>query len=466
MVFTKNFFTLLAVCLFMLYTSVSDVHAGTYTAASCSYEDVSSVIDSASPGDTINVPSGSCTWTSGLSINKGINLFGAGIGNTTIKNGRVDHGYLIGYNPSDWTLNTPFRISGFTFDLDDNGHGISLGSSYKEAPFTVQTKVRIDHNKFINAATLNYQALRNTCTMNGVFDNNITDGVWYPVRNLTGNGTTANQSWYQYRYPNWNMGNSYTFFYEDNQFLDLRDGENVDSVLMNGQNSAHYVVRYNTITCYKGSQNLIDFHGFQNDNPDMYGCFGAEIYGNDITSVEGSGTITLAAARSGKSMIFYNSGNTTGTYDSHYYVNAGGDEYNCPPDYKTEQLIHDSYIWGNKKNKSSAMDNIYSGTQCDCNGLENIPTVNRDYFEDLDPVGITCGTLGNLPATCTVGQGYWATEQSCSGLTGMVGANPTTPISGTLYKCTSTNTWTEYYTPYTYPHPLREPSPPQRFRFD
>jgi len=36
----------------------------------------------------------------------------------------------------------------------------------------------------------------------------------------------------------------------------------------------------------------------------------------------------------------------------------------------------------------------------------------------------------------------------------MVGKNPTTPISGTLYKCTATNTWTAYYTPYAYPHPL------------
>jgi len=34
------------------------------------------------------------------------------------------------------------------------------------------------------------------------------------------------------------------------------------------------------------------------------------------------------------------------------------------------------------------------------------------------------------------------------------GASAAYPINGTLYKCTSTNTWTSYYTPYTYPHPL------------
>lgn len=69
--------------------------------------------------------------------------------------------------------------------------------------------------------------------------------------------------------------------------------------------------------------------------------------------------------------------------------------------------------------------------------------------------GVGCGTLASRPATCTTGVGYWATNQSCSDLTGLVGKSPTTPISGTLYKCTATDTWTSYYTPYTYPHPLR-----------
>ena len=69
--------------------------------------------------------------------------------------------------------------------------------------------------------------------------------------------------------------------------------------------------------------------------------------------------------------------------------------------------------------------------------------------------GVGCGTLANRPETCTTGVGYWATNQKCDDLTGMVGVNPSIPISGTLYKCTSTNTWEPYYTPYTYPHPLR-----------
>ncbi|MDP3996220.1 MAG: LamG-like jellyroll fold domain-containing protein [bacterium] len=68
--------------------------------------------------------------------------------------------------------------------------------------------------------------------------------------------------------------------------------------------------------------------------------------------------------------------------------------------------------------------------------------------------GVGAGTLANRPSTCTVGVGYWATNQT-SILADVVGDNPTTSISGTLFKCTAPNTWTAYYTPFTYPHPVR-----------
>ena len=60
------------------------------------------------------------------------------------------------------------------------------------------------------------------------------------------------------------------------------------------------------------------------------------------------------------------------------------------------------------------------------------------------------------PATCTIGVGYWATDQDCTTVADAnCGVDPATPISGTLYRATETNTWTLFYQPYTYPHPLR-----------
>jgi hypothetical protein len=46
------------------------------------------------------------------------------------------------------------------------------------------------------------------------------------------------------------------------------------------------------------------------------------------------------------------------------------------------------------------------------------------------------GTIAARPATCTVGVGYWATDEQ------------------KFYKCNSTNVWTLHYQPLTYPHPL------------
>ncbi len=62
-------------------------------------------------------------------------------------------------------------------------------------------------------------------------------------------------------------------------------------------------------------------------------------------------------------------------------------------------------------------------------------------------VGTGSGTLAARPSTCIRGVAYWATDQGSWNQSGSGG-------QGELFVCTTTNTWTVYYTPYTYPHPL------------
>jgi hypothetical protein len=94
------------------------------------------------------------------------------------------------------------------------------------------------------------------------------------------------------------------------------------------------------------------------------------------------------------------------------------------------------------------------------NGSSTRVLANRDYYAEVSQsaqtsatspfngtVGTGYGALANRPTTCTTGVGYWATDQGSWNQSGSGG-------QGQLFICTSTDTWTLHYTPYTYPHPL------------
>lgn len=90
------------------------------------------------------------------------------------------------------------------------------------------------------------------------------------------------------------------------------------------------------------------------------------------------------------------------------------------------------YEWNNAHN-SSTVSAIAS------NNPQHV-SANRDYYDWTGSFngssGVGTGALSARPATCTAGVGYWASD------------------TNTLYQCTSANTWSAHYAPYTYPHPL------------
>jgi len=194
--------------------------------------------------------------------------------------------------------------------------------------------------------------------------------------------------------------------------------------------------------------------------------FGAEIYGNQVS--HGSYAMIFWKQRSGQSLVFLNNATTTTTPGLTAYTSEA---CSSPVNYTALKVTHNSYWWGSRKNLTGALFDAQATGGLDANGLIGIPKLGRDIFSDSSTPGVSSGTLANRPATCTVGQGYWATNQSTTSLSGMVGVNPATPIMGTLYRCIATNRWEAYYTPYTYPHPLRNeadsissPPPPTNLR--
>jgi len=112
-----------------------------------------------------------------------------------------------------------------------------------------------------------------------------------------------------------------------------------------------------------------------------------------------------------------------------------------------QQGLEPVYAWGNTYNNLRQLD-----------VASNYPTIqeNRDFYNHKTPfdgtVGVGVGRLADRPKTCTPGVAYWATDQ------GEWDSTHEGP-DGQLYVCNAPNTWSFYYRPYAYPHPLVSGSP-------
>jgi hypothetical protein len=107
----------------------------------------------------------------------------------------------------------------------------------------------------------------------------------------------------------------------------------------------------------------------------------------------------------------------------------------------TTATLYNLPAW-NGVSRNANLDFFATNMACEPNGCTNLTS------------GVGWGTLAQRPASCTAGPGgtygisptgsygvgYWATDANNG--------------NGVLYVCTATNTWTQIYTPYVYPHPL------------
>jgi len=413
---------------------------------------VQAAINSANSGDTINVPAGNCTWTSTLVITKSLTLQGAGIGNINITSSVGTGNTLITYTPASPANDAVFRITGFTFNSNSNSGIITLLTD----SLIPQTKIRIDHNAFTNLVTAE-PVLQIFGQFYGVVDNN-TFGNGPHVENF---GLWS--GWENWTYFTFDYGSSKCLYYEDNTIR-------TDDTLFTGGNGGRYCLRYNTITSDPRTQGSWGLYPFLDAHGNMgpggnYGTMGIEVYGNNLTMInDASPGYNFIDHRGGKGLVFWNKVNLNYGGD----IQGGGpreehaDTENPPANNVidgTPQHVNNAYYWNNRETKG-----LFSM------GLgENIGSTliaeNTDFFNMVVPFngasGMGCGTLAARPMTCIIGVGYWATNQSCSTVDSTnVGANVAAPINGTLYKCTAPNTWAAYYTPYTYPHPLRAEAVP------
>lgn len=324
---------------FVLFSiaGVSSIHAqGTYTAADCNESSVNAVINgpthTAVNGDTINIPSGSCTWTnstapytSGIPVNVGITILGAGTANSGTGTFGAGSGLTttIIDNGGNSTNQPLFYISGQTY-----GQTVTLGNLII-SPLTSGTalwspidvigictasgcpQIRLT-NLNLNAWTGgtgnnstwlalvdNFFGVIDHSTWNNAVMANVNHSGWLGV------GQYGDNSWAQ---PD-SFGTANALFFENNLITGTGGTEDSDkSDTFADTGGARIVVRYNEYTA--AQESISYFHGTETTGRPRGGRQ-MEVYGNVVTCV-GNCVGVISTIRSGTGLLYDNTVTVTG----------------------------------------------------------------------------------------------------------------------------------------------------------
>jgi hypothetical protein len=333
---------------------------GTYTAASCSQSAVNALINgpthTAVDGDTINIPSGSCTWTSGISVPAGIgvSIIGAGSGSTTIVDSYTGSSSLFYFQPRYGASLS--RISSLTLSPQPGLSSNSLG-----APLAFQgtctasgcPNIRVDHLVFPASpswASLTQPSSTMVVTDNvfGVLDHNSlylnsSGGEYYEFVNFN---NSAWQGVGQYGDNSWastdSFGTSQALYIENNNFQLTGNGNLFPITEAEGgfgftnEGGGRVVCRFNTAV---GLRSMCVNHGTES-NGRPRGARQMEFYKNSMSCPSSSypgcwnnGMLTGAGVRSGSLLAIGNS-----------FTGRGINSFASAVEYRVQQNI--STPWG------------------------------------------------------------------------------------------------------------------------
>jgi hypothetical protein len=242
----------------LLFAASGAAQAATINAASASRSDVASAIASAVDGDTVVIPAGTASWTSGLVLTKGITLMGQTTTNPVAKT--ADDQTIIlddvargpGGTPIIWVQGASgktYRVSGITFrvgaltESNYNG-GIRLSGNASDASSNSHA-IRVDNCHFDD---LKYQNdnINVMAAIYGVIDHNVFDfrgnaceALYVTMGNWGGSGSYGDGSWADLPY----YGSEKFVFFEDNCVNNTTGNEFAGDI--DDSRGGRWVCRYN-----------------------------------------------------------------------------------------------------------------------------------------------------------------------------------------------------------------------------
>ncbi len=409
----------LSVVLILSAIFCTETRANTITAATCSQTDVANAVSQAAAGDTVVIPAcaSGVSWTTTLTVSKGITLQGQGIGQTVlIDNVPKGNSSCGGAAPMlSVSGSTFFRVTGFTLQgsapdtyVCQPGHLTISGSSQS---------FRVDHIAFANQQTV---GIRTSGTLWGVIDHCAFQGG-HKNGILVENSGYGDSSWAS---PT-NLGSQQFIFVETNTFT---DPSAVGAGAIDVDGGGRVVFRYNTAS-------FIATHGTETSGR-FRGVRAFEIYNNTFTAVQNS-QYTAIFIRGGTGVVYNNAFNNSGT--NNYVARIIVDNYRD----------HQPYTpWGQCDGTSSYDQNSQTGYAC------------------IDQVGRGVGgMLSGNPAT----PASWPNQaREPMYQWGNTGAGNQSIVSHAAHiqpgRDYYDNTNMPGYTAYPYPHPLTvsgtPPAPP------